>query len=273
MIDMHTHSTNSDGMLEVNKLIDYASKINLDCVAISDHDILLEESFNSEKLNIIKAVEFGITYKYKEVHILGYFVDKSNEKLYELSKLAREDRSKRLDIFIEKFDKLNIKIDREKILSYSEDKIFSRSHLAQYLVDIGICKNKNDAFNDYLSYNGKCYVPKEFTSLQYIIDTIKSASGVCVLAHPVTLNDDKIVNEIIDMGIDGIEVVNSKHSFDDIIKYLNLAISRKILYTAGSDCHGREFDGKYLLGNFAINKSAFESIKTLHELRINSSRS
>lgn len=264
---MHVHSTESDGRLSIEEIQYNANKNSIDKIAITDHDILMPSNTPFCNANIIKAVEFGITYKNKEVHILGYYVDRSNEKLQKISELAINDRAKRLDIFEKNFSKIGIKIDNDKVLNYSKDRVFSRSNLAQYLVDINICKNKNEAFNEYLSPKGKCYVKKSFTSLQNIINSIKSANGVCILAHPVTLNDDNMVNEIIEMGIDGIEVINSKHSFTDIKKYLNIALKNKLLYTAGSDCHGKQFDKEYLMGNFALNYSTFESIKKLHELR------
>ncbi|MDU3805122.1 MAG: PHP domain-containing protein [Finegoldia magna] len=269
MIDMHVHSTESDGRLSIEEIQKTSNKNHIDEIAITDHDILMSADPELCNTNIIKAVEFGITYKNKEVHILGYYVDSSNENLRKISELAINDRANRIDIFEKNFAKFGIKIDKEKVLNYSKDKVFSRSNLAQYLVDINICKNKNEAFNEYLSPKGKCYVAKSFTSLQNIIDSIKSANGVCVLAHPITLNDDNIVDEIIEMGIDGIEVINSKHSFTDIKKYLNIAIKNKLIYTAGSDCHGKQFDGNYLMGNFALNYTTLKSIKKLHELRSN----
>ena len=269
MIDMHVHSTESDGRLSIEDIQKTANKNHIDEIAITDHDILMSPDPELCNTNIIKAVEFGITYKNKEVHILGYYVDSYNENLRKISELAINDRANRLDIFEKNFAKFGIKIDKEKVLNYSKDKVFSRSNLAQYLVDNNICKNKNEAFNEYLSPKGKCYVAKNFTSLQNIIDSIKTANGVCVLAHPITLNDDNIVDDIIEMGIDGIEVINSKHSFTDIKKYLNIAIKNKLLYTAGSDCHGKQFDGNYLMGNFALNYSTLEPIKKLHELRSN----
>ncbi|WP_297810815.1 PHP domain-containing protein [uncultured Finegoldia sp.] len=268
MIDMHIHSTESDGILNIEDIINISKKYHLDNFAISDHDVLVSKlKFNNSK--IIKSVEFGISYKNKEIHILGYFVDNSNTNLNNLVDLARIDRQKRIDVFKEKFFKLGILIDKNAVLNYSKEKIFSRSNLAQYLVDIKICKTKNEAFKKYLSENGKCYVQKNFTTIKEIIDSIKSASGVAILAHPVTINDDIIINEIIDMGIDGIEVINSKHNFADIIKYLNLAINKKLLYTAGSDCHGKKYNNQYLLGHFSINRKIFESISTLHEIRSN----
>ena len=233
MIDMHVHSTESDGRLSIEEIQKTANKNHIDEIAITDHDILMSPDPELCNTNIIN------------------------------------DRVNRLDIFEKNFAKFGIKIDKEKVLNYSKDKVFSRSNLAQYLVDINICKNKNEAFNEYLSPKSKCYVAKNFTSLQNIIDSIKSANGVCILAHPITLNDANIVNEIIDMGIDGIEVINSKHSFTDIKKYLNIAIKNRLLYTAGSDCHGNQFDGNYLMGNFALNYSTLKSIKKLHELRSN----
>lgn len=267
MIDMHIHSTESDGILSIEEIIENANKNHIDEFAITDHDTLMYADSKFYNSSIIKSVEFGITYKNKEVHILGYYVDCSNERLRIISELAINDREKRLEVFVKNFEKFGIKIDKDKILNYSKDKVFSRSNLAQYLVDNNICKNKNEAFNEFLSPKGKCYVAKSFTTLQNIINSIKSAGGVCVLAHPKTLNDDNIVNEIISMGIDGIEVINSKHSFTDVKNYLNLAIKNKLLYTAGSDCHGKQFYGRYLMGNFALNHSTLKSIKKLHELR------
>lgn len=184
MIDMHVHSTESDGRLSIEEIQKTANKNHIDEIAITDHDILMSADPELCNTNIIKAVEFGITYKNKEVHILGYYVDSSNENLRKISELAINDRANRIDIFEKNFAKFGIKIDKEKVLNYSE-------------------------------------------------------------------------------------VINSKHSFTDIKKYLNIAIKNKLIYTAGSDCHGKQFDGNYLMGNFALNYTTLKSIKKLHELRSN----
>lgn len=101
MIDMHVHSTESDGRLSIEEIQYNANKNSIDKIAITDHDILMPSNTQFCNANIIKAVEFGITYKNKEVHILGYYVDRSNEKLQKISELAINDRAKDL-IFLKK---------------------------------------------------------------------------------------------------------------------------------------------------------------------------
>ncbi|MDY6065073.1 MAG: PHP domain-containing protein [Finegoldia sp.] len=271
MIDLHIHSIASDGALDLDKILKIAKDKKLTNIAISDHDTVdkLKEikEENLSDINIIAAIEFGISVGESEAHILGYYIDVNDKDLNEMIRKSREDRYNKEDKYIENFSKIGIEIEKEKLEKYFKNGIFSRSYLADYLVDKGYCENKNEAFKKYLGKEGVCYVKKEYSSVEEIISTIKKAGGVAILAHPKTLKNDVLVEDIIRAGIDGLEVLNSKHKKEDVISYLKLCDKYKLIYTAGSDCHGRIINGDYLLGNYIVSDKVLKRLKSLHEIR------
>lgn len=273
MVDLHIHSIASDGALDVEDIILLAKDKKLTNISISDHDTVdkLKEinNKNIDKINIIDAIEFGISIANTEAHILAYYIDIYNEEINDMIARAREDRYNKEDKYIENFSKIGIEINKEELTKYFKNSLFSRSYLADYLVDKGYCTNKNEAFQKYLSKDGICYAKKEYASIGEIISVIKRAGGIAVLAHPKTLHNDLLVEEIIKEGIDGLEVLNSKHTKEDVIKYLNLCDKYKLIYTCGSDCHGRIINQNYLLGNYKISDKIISRLEALHKIRSN----
>ncbi|WP_164995813.1 PHP domain-containing protein [Miniphocaeibacter massiliensis] len=274
MYDLHLHSTYSDGIVNINDIVNAINMIGIEGFSITDHDniegVNLSESLSRKyNLDFISGIEFGITYKGKEIHILGYFIDIKNSNILNLIKLAKEDRINRTNKIINKLNSLGIKVNIDELKNYSKKDIISRSHFANLLVNKGYCKSIKEAFSKYLDYSGLAYVSKNFAKPYEIIRTIKDTGGVSILAHPSTINNDEIVKEIIYFGIDGLEIINSKHALSDIIKYYDLANQFKLIKTSGSDCHGKLISKYKYIGRYTQNKKNINNIKNLHEFRIN----
>ncbi len=273
MYDLHLHSIYSDGIVTVEEIIKSIEKLNLDGFAIADHDTTsgipnAKQKAEYSNIEFIPGIEFGITINSKEVHILGYFIDINNEEIKKIISIAQDNRIKRTKKILKKLEEYNISITEKDLKIYSKKDIVSRSHIAYILVDKGICKNVKDAFKNYLGVNGLAYIPKvSITSIE-IISAIKNSGGVSILAHPGDIKDDNIVMDIINNGIDGLEIINSKHSLEEIEKYYNLANKYKLIQTCGSDCHGKLINEKKFIGRYTLNKKNIERIKNLHFLRI-----
>lgn len=271
MFDLRIHSIYSDGNLKPENIIDILKKQEIQGFSITDHDCLdgLEEAETiSKKHNIkfIPGIEFGVSYNGREIHVLGYYIDYQNEILNDFVIELQEERNLRINTILSKLNELDIPIKKSDLDIYKGSEFISRSHIAMYLVDNNYVNCINEAFRKYLGESGSAYIEKNDVELKDVLNIIKISSGVSVLAHPFKLTEDEII-EIINCGIDGIEVINSKHDKDTIINLMKIADKYNLIPTAGSDCHGRLYGEEYLLGKFLCPNSSIQRLESLHELR------
>jgi predicted metal-dependent phosphoesterase TrpH len=274
-IDLHIHTmTGSDGAFSVEEVFSEAKKRNIDLMSITDHDsiaaqekaIILAKEYG---IDYITGIELNVTFQYDwkvdnglqakpvmsiSLDFLGYRYDIHNQELkntLELLKAHRETRARQI------LEKLNIEFDKENIERLAEEDIkkiqesvdgtFGRPHIARYLVEKGIVKNNQEAFDKYLV---KCDVPKYPLSLAEASRLIRNAGGVLVIAHPndpngtsliSITNDLKEQTDIIEKHmldyIDGIECWHSRHDDETTVHYIEFARKNNLLMTGGSDCH------------------------------------
>lgn len=276
MYDLHLHSIYSDGIVTFNDIINSATNIQLSGISITDHDNIngLKENtkLNNSNLVFIPGVEFSVTINKKEVHILGYYIDCYNNKINNIINLAKKYRIERTKLIIDKLKDIGIVITHDELEKYVKKDIISRSHIANLLTKKGIVSSEKEAFEKYLGPNGLVYIEKNSISSKMIIDSIKNAGGVSILAHPGNIKDDSIVLQLIEEGIDGLEIINSKHNLQQIENYYNLSSKYKLIQTCGSDCHGKYISNTKLIGKFTVNENNIERIKYLHQLRINNNK-
>lgn len=274
MLDLHLHSNYSDGHLNTDEIIKLLEQIQMTGFSITDHDELKSITTvnewienNNNQLYYIPGIEYGLTYKNREVHILAYFVDYNSNEIIEMTNYLQDDRNLRILKIIEKLQIMGLEIDLEEVKSLAAGTIISRSHIAQILLNKGYCNSIPNAFEKYLGPKQSAYVSKEAISIEELIQMIKRNEGVAILAHPKTVYNDNYVEEIINKGIDGLEIVNSKHQYEDVLRYYEMAEKYHILKTCGSDCHGKEYNGKMLLGEYAMNFHMVKPMIQLHQLR------
>lgn len=252
LVDLHIHSTSSDGIYQPAELVKIASEANISVLALADHDSIggIDEAFAAaEKAGIIliPAVELSVEYeKYHDVHLLGYFIDYKDKQFNDILhhfRMRRETRG------LQVINKINQKllsegkplIDSCLIMAQTEGSL-GRPHIARVLIEKGLSANMQDAFNSYLQ---PCNVPKEYFLFTEAIAEIHRIGGIAVLAHPQSITRDRsellsIITAMTGKGLDGIEAYNSM-GFDGDDGFLKkLADSLKILVTGGSDFHGGE---------------------------------
>lgn len=276
MYDLHLHSIYSDGIVTVEEIVKEAKKLNLEGIALTDHDTVagvkeLKILCEDNNINYIFGIEFGITVNKTEVHILGYYIDPDNKILAKAINTAFLNRKSRIRKTIENLNSLlDLNFSEKDLKKYAKDKILGTAHISAYLVDKKICKDIKEAFTKYVGSKGLAYAPKTSLTAKEIINAIKISGGVSVLAHPGDIGDDNIVESIIDDGIDGLEVINSKHNFEQVEKYYSISKRHHLIQTCGSDCHGRIIrNNSKFIGKFNVNYYNVEKIKNLHNLRIN----
>lgn len=245
--DLHTHTTASDGILTPLEIVDHALKAGLNGLAITDHDTIngLDKALkykeqNNIPVDVIPGIEMNTDYDNEEIHILGYFVDYYNKRLVERLDEIKEARYERASKMIIKLKKLGFSLEFEEVKRIAHDDLIGRPHIAQALIQKGYVFSIKEAFTKYIGKGKPAYIPRYKFLPEEAINLIKTSGGISILAHPGLINDQKLIDNVIKMGIEGIEVFYPEHSNEQINKYLMLTTKNHLLVTGGSDFHGLE---------------------------------
>jgi len=264
-VDLHMHSTFSDGQLAPAELIKMASDRGLAAVALADHDCLdgnpeYVEAASKAGLESVTGVELSCVYHGRDLHILGYGVDPADEPLKSMLEkfvVVREQRGIKI---VEKLETLGVKIDVEKVLKNAGAGALGRPHIARALVEGGYVKDFNEAFNKYIGENCSAYVDKYKMIPEDAVYYIHGAGGLAFVAHPgFYMEDLDAFYELLDCGFDGIEVFHSKHKTQTANHLRSIANERGLLESGGSDFHG--FAGRDVLGEPKVPYEFFEKIR------------
>lgn len=248
-IDIHCHTTASDGIKTPSELINYAVSCNVEVIAVTDHDTIggLDEAVahaSSSGFTLVPGIEFSIDYSDGSFHLLGLNIDHNFKPLIEKTLHLQDVRDKRIYRIIEDLSRHNIHIPVEDVLLESSGGAAGRPHVARTLVRHGYARDINEVFQKYLVKGKPGYVSKERISLPEAVSLIKGAGGIAVIAHPVSINFrdfgvfESLLRGFIDHGVEGIEVYSSMHKDSEVKKFLNLAKRYDLAVTGGSDYHG-----------------------------------
>ncbi len=264
-IDMHIHTTASDGELSPVEIIDYALSKGLAGVAITDHDTIagLEAAIcygRKKGMLVIPGIELSTEYKDEEIHILGYGIDYSNPELLNTLEILHNERTIRAEKIIRRLNDNGFKIDFQEIRDIAQEGVIGRPHIARGLISKGYIETVQEAFEKYLNKGCPAYVPRYKLSPFDAVDLIKGAGGIAVMAHPGLVKNSALVEELIGHGIDGIEVYHPDHSQEKSKAFLALTVKYGLLVTAGSDFHSipRATEARSDLGEVKI---AIDAIK------------
>ncbi|WP_312520784.1 PHP domain-containing protein [Anaerospora sp.] len=259
--DLHIHTTASDGRLTPWEVVTRASEKGLQFIAITDHDtidgfISLQYLPTPTPLTIIPGIEFSTDLPHNEVHILGYFIDTTNETLKKQLAIIINDRITRVQRMVERLHQLGYSVSLARVNEIAgEAKAIGRPHVAKALVEAGYFTSIQDAFNGLLEKNGPAYIPHYKLSPGQVIELIHLAGGLAVLAHPGLVGSDAIVQEMIELGIDGVEAYHPSHDEEQTKTYLAYAEAHHIVVTGGSDFHAIPGRFPQDLGTFTVPDS------------------
>ena len=247
-IDLHTHSVFSDGTFTPSEIVSYAKKLNLSAIALTDHDTTegIDEFFSAGiKYNIetIAGIELSASYLDNEVHIVGLLIDKNSEDLKDLISYVLEKREERNIEMTKKLSNLGFKISYDEILENSKGSVITRAHYANILLKKGFALSRNEVFDKYLSPGKPGFVEKTLPNAKDCINAIKKSGGVSILAHPTLYKMnrqelEKMCENLISYGLDGIETLYSSYSFSQEKEIKNLAVKYDLKFSGGSDFHG-----------------------------------
>lgn len=247
-LDLHLHTTHSDGSCTPSEVVNMAHLAGVTALAITDHDITtgIAEAFTAGQqcgIEIIPGVEISSLAGNSELHILGYFLDWQDFDLLERLKILREDRHRRNPRIIERLQALGIDIMYDEVRALAGTDSIGRPHIARVLMDKHVVASAKEAFDRFLAEGKPAYVPRELPSPVEAIQWIKAAGGLAVLAHPtwVKLEGHPLIDLVRQLkadGLDGVEVYYSTHAARQTREYLSLAQQLGLLVTGGSDFHG-----------------------------------
>jgi predicted metal-dependent phosphoesterase TrpH len=247
-IDLHTHTYFSDGSFSPSALIHLAQQKGVSVVAVTDHDTTegLAEAMGAAQdlpLEVIPGIELSTEFQGREKHILGYFIDPADAQLQNRLERLRSTRLDRIQNILEQLHRLNMAISFEEVAHVAGSGTIGRPHIAQVLMGKGYVTGIKEAFERFLGFGGKAYVRRIVPDAAEIIQWIKDAGGIPVLAHPYWegLNADETViacRTLVDEGLRGLEVFYGTFTARQISYNLQLARRFDLLITGGSDFHG-----------------------------------
>ena len=270
-IDLHTHSTYSDGTDKPSELINKALAAGITIIGLTDHDSISgwQEATNSLRpgISLVPGAEISCqTSDGISVHILGLLFDSSNSELMNALEKTRENRHGRMEKIIARINEAGIDITMNDVLAQlSDGATLGRPHLADALVKKGVVASRDEAFTQMLHNNSKYYVSHYSPTPEAAIALIKSAGGVSVIAHPMASHRGRTISletfgSLIDSGLDGIEVDHRDHSPDEKKQLIALANGSNLVMTGASDYHG---NGKLnSLGEYTTNPDQWQRLES-----------
>lgn len=253
-IDLHLHSTSSDGTRTPAELVDLSLQMkgqDLAVVAITDHDtvagipeFLAEAARYPGEILAIGGVEISCDYEGNEIHMLGYGVDPEDQPLNAALAMYREERDMRNSRILAKIREAGMEICEEDIKPLHEGDTIGRPAIARYLLEKGYVASVKEAFDRYLAEGRPCYVDRKKPDPSEALALIHNSGGIAVLAHPVLYKKlteeqlERLVKELTDQGLEGMESFYSRNKEADTDKYCQMADRYGLFTTCGSDYHG-----------------------------------
>ena len=266
-VDLHSHTTASDGSLTPRELVREAVKRGVRVLAITDHDSTggLAEAFAEAALHppltIVPGLEINCDVDGGEVHVLGYYIDYQADWFQTFLSEQRAERVARVHRIAARLAELGMPIEPEEVLALVQEGSAGRPHVAQVMVKRGYVKSVREAFDKYLRAGGPANVPRRRLPPAEAVAVIRRAGGVPVFAHPGLAGQDAMIPDLVRAGLMGIEVYYAEHSAAQTAAYLALCRDHGLMATGGSDFHGPQTGRTNPLGTPAVSMAVWEELK------------
>lgn len=246
MIDLHCHTTASDGITPPEELPRLAESLGLSAVAITDHDTIdgVESFLNAACIDVIPGLELSAQGPNGEkIHLVGLFIDHTSPQLLEMLDTLRCWRDERNMRLLEKINESSVDITLDEVRAISEG-VLGRPHIAEILVRKGYCRNENDAFKRYLGERAPTFVPQNSLRYDKAIDLIHASKGLAIWAHPMARTSmtnakfRRMLEDFSTAGLDGVEAFYPEHTVTRRMTVESEAQRNGLLLSGGSDYHG-----------------------------------
>ena len=263
-LDLHIHTTFSDGDMTPEEVVEEAKRIGLAGVAITDHDEVAGVDAALEvaggDLEVVPGVELSTSDGKCDIHILGYLIDTKSAELRKYLDLFRDARRTRGIRMVERLQEMGVDIEVDAVLAKAGGGSVGRPHIAAALVENGAVDSVEAAFKKYIGFHSPAYVSKYQLKPSDAFRLIRDAGGVGAMSHPGTTRRDDLITDFIAEGMRAIEVYHPKHSEADIARYKRLAEKLGLVVTGGSDSHGRRNEKLYI-GAYTVDRSTVEALR------------
>ncbi len=270
-VDLHSHTTASDGALSPRELVLAAVRQGVTVLAVTDHDStegLGEAAATAAEhppLTIVPGLEINCDVEGAEIHVLGYFVTHEASWFQDFLREQRAERVARVHRIAERLAELGMPIDPAEVFAIVKEGSAGRPHVAQVMVQRGYVKSVREAFDKFLKTNGPANVSRRRLTPVDAVRVIRRASGVPVMAHPGLANRDELIPELVSAGLMGIETYYAEHSAAQVTTYLDLCRRYDLVATGGSDYHGPQSGRANPIGTPAVPWSAWEELQRRRE--------
>ena len=264
LADLHMHSFCSDGLRTPTQAVEEACSAGLQAMSLTDHDTvegIPEATAAGERLGmeVVPGTELSAHVRDREVHILAYLIDCSDDQLGNSLEQSFASRHERGIAIVEKLKGLGLSVSLDDVLSQAKGSPLGRPHIAAAMVENGLVADKDEAFNRYIGDRGPAFKPKPYTAAETVIELIHRSAGVAVLAHPGASLPEFVIEHLVSHGLDGIEVFHPAHQPPQIDFYNQLADRYGLLKSGGSDSHGN-IDGTRI-GDYGVGYEVIEALR------------
>lgn len=270
-IDLHTHTTASDGQDTPAELVNFAVQQGVSVLAVTDHDTMdalaaVQQHASDAGITLIPGVELSTTVDRAEVHVLGYFVDITNDGLTAALAEQAANRFNRIQRMIEKVRGLGYDIDGDAILAQADFGTIGRPHVARALIEIGAATDVSDAFDRFLKAGRPGYIPRDPFRPEDAVELLVRYNAIPVLAHPYSTRDiEGILQRLVPVGLRGFETYYAEYSPEQHQELRAIADVWELIPTGGSDYHGVGFREGRILGSAPVPGEVAERLVAAHE--------
>lgn len=266
-IDLHTHTTASDGLLPPERVVQLAADAGVSVLAIADHDTTggVDAAMAAGAtlgVEVIPAVEINTDVEpATEIHMLGYFIDHYQGWFQEFLGRMRDGRINRAARMVEKLNGLGIPLTFDRVRAIAGDGAVGRPHVARALVEAGAVRSTDEAFEKYIGRSGPAYVERMKVTPEEAVRVILRASGVPVLAHPGWGVPDELIPPLVEAGLQGLEVYYPDHTPAMVDRYLAMAARYNLVVTGGTDFHGGDLATRVRIGSQYVPAETVDRLK------------
>ena len=266
VVDLHLHTTASDGHFDPAALVDLAWRAGIRTMSVTDHDTTAglaeaDRAARMSRVSFVNGIEITAVHEGRDIHMLGYFFDRDDAEFAAFLESQRLDRLRRVHEMADRLLEMGKPIDRESIISSkAPGKSLGRPLVAKALVKAGHVADIRQAFDQLIGEGKPAFVERSGPGPAAVINVISRAGGVSSLAHPGPLRRDDLIPAMVDAGLTALEAFHSEHDPATTGRYLEMAARHGLLVTGGSDYHGEEDHRRSAFGSVGLPEAQFERL-------------
>jgi hypothetical protein len=270
-IDLHIHTTASDGTMSPSQVVQAAAQAGLSVISIADHDTTdgIAEALEAQAAHdivVVPGVEISASHQAGEAHILGYWMDHDDPAFQAFLERPRSARGRRIIEMCSCLRGLGLEVQPEEVFEEAGGaEAVGRPHLARVLLDKGYVRDVEEAFQNYLKKGTPGYVKREKTKTAETIAMIHRCGGISAIAHPGLLEDPGLLDSLIKEGAMGIEVLCHEHDDEQVQRFSEIADRNGLLKTGGSDFHGDMLGKSFRLGDLEVPYQFYLDLKNARD--------